>query len=297
MRVGALALLVVTLAAPVAAQDRDGDRVVDALDLCPDAREGDGALFRGDGCPDTDGDHDGIVDDYDVCPTAPETVNGFLDLDGCPDSPLTTGMAVGEPGPDRTRIGCWDGTLLVDVRSDAHGSARLVPRADGPTWLGTAALDCYAGVAFDGRQSVHCATSDGAVEATLAMRVDGERATGMLAIRSGHGLDRRPWSGTALPAFDRRQVEDAIAAHQADFQACYQRERQEAPSLAGQIVVRLTVATSGEVEAVAATADSLSPGRPAVAACVVAVVDAWALTEPPRCAPVTTSFRIAFTPE
>jgi TonB family protein len=74
--------------APLAAraQDRDGDRLLDDLDLCPDAAEGPATLFPGDGCPDVDTDGDRIVDDHDVCPAEPETVNGFEDADGCADA-------------------------------------------------------------------------------------------------------------------------------------------------------------------------------------------------------------------
>jgi outer membrane protein OmpA-like peptidoglycan-associated protein len=67
------------------AQDRDGDEVPDAMDLCPDAAEHDAPLFPRDGCPDVDADRDLVVDDYDVCPGAAETQNGFEDADGCPD--------------------------------------------------------------------------------------------------------------------------------------------------------------------------------------------------------------------
>jgi outer membrane protein OmpA-like peptidoglycan-associated protein len=71
--------------ASVHAQDRDRDRVVDEVDLCPEIAEGRAALFPRDGCPDVDDDRDRIVDDYDFCPSTRETVNGFEDGDGCPD--------------------------------------------------------------------------------------------------------------------------------------------------------------------------------------------------------------------
>lgn len=289
----ALALLVLGAGA-ARAQDRDGDRVPDARDLCPDVSERSGTVLPGDGCPDTDGDHDGIADDYDACTTEPETVNGHRDLDGCPDS-ADTSVAPAASAP--TRLGCWQGSLLVDVASSARGTARLVPRADGPTWLGTAALDCYAGVAFDGRQTLYCETADGQVEAALVMRATGDHAIGLLSVRSTHGVDRRAWDGTALPAFDRTQVSAAVSAHEAELQACYEAEQRVTPALAGALVVRLTVETSGEIDAVAVTNDGLAPTRPAVAACIVQRVEAWTIASPPRCAPVTTSFQLAFGPD
>lgn len=65
--------------------DRDGDRVYDYADQCPDQP---GSLR--DGCPYTDTDRDGISDKYDKCPTAPEPRHGHADKDGCPISPPPT---------------------------------------------------------------------------------------------------------------------------------------------------------------------------------------------------------------
>jgi hypothetical protein len=73
MRGSFVCLVFLCLLAPLAAraQDRDGDRLLDDLDLCPDAAEGPATLFPGDGCPDVDTDGDRIVDDHDVCPAEP----------------------------------------------------------------------------------------------------------------------------------------------------------------------------------------------------------------------------------
>ena len=66
--------------------DRDGDDVVDELDLCPDDPEDIDGYEDEDGCPDPDNDQDGIVDVFDKCPNQPEVINGYQDEDGCPDS-------------------------------------------------------------------------------------------------------------------------------------------------------------------------------------------------------------------
>ncbi|MCA9704908.1 MAG: OmpA family protein, partial [Myxococcales bacterium] len=66
-----------------AAGDRDGDRVLDRDDYCPDLF---GAPPRG--CPQVcidDRDGDGLSDPVDKCPDEPESRNGFEDADGCPD--------------------------------------------------------------------------------------------------------------------------------------------------------------------------------------------------------------------
>lgn len=65
-----------TIKSPI---DRDGDRVQDANDQCPDQP---GSLR--DGCPVVDRDNDGISDKYDKCPDVPEPRDGRADGDGCP---------------------------------------------------------------------------------------------------------------------------------------------------------------------------------------------------------------------
>ena len=63
--------------------DRDGDRIIDRDDFCPDVY-GPGPR----GCPQVcidDNDGDGLENPVDACPNDPETRNGFEDADGCPD--------------------------------------------------------------------------------------------------------------------------------------------------------------------------------------------------------------------
>ncbi len=65
------------------AGDRDGDRVLDRDDYCPDVF---GNPPRG--CPQVcidDNDGDGLSNPVDQCPEQPESRNGFEDADGCPD--------------------------------------------------------------------------------------------------------------------------------------------------------------------------------------------------------------------
>lgn len=63
--------------------DRDGDKIRDVDDYCPDVY---GVAPRG--CPQVcidDSDGDGLADPEDECPKEPETRNGYQDGDGCPD--------------------------------------------------------------------------------------------------------------------------------------------------------------------------------------------------------------------
>jgi outer membrane protein OmpA-like peptidoglycan-associated protein len=65
--------------------DRDGDRIPDDTDKCPDDPEDYDRFQDDDGCPDADNDKDGIADLDDTCPMKPEDKDGFRDDDGCPD--------------------------------------------------------------------------------------------------------------------------------------------------------------------------------------------------------------------
>jgi outer membrane protein OmpA-like peptidoglycan-associated protein len=71
--------------APVLSTDRDGDRVLDDDDQCPDVPEDRDGFQDRDGCPDEDNDGDGIPDDRDRCPDQAEDFDEFEDEDGCPE--------------------------------------------------------------------------------------------------------------------------------------------------------------------------------------------------------------------
>lgn len=72
--------------APQVAADRDGDGVLDSVDMCLDGAEIVNGYQDQDGCPESDRDGDEIWDDQDTCPDAAETVNEIEDEDGCPES-------------------------------------------------------------------------------------------------------------------------------------------------------------------------------------------------------------------
>ncbi len=65
--------------------DADFDRIVDAVDRCPEDREDKDGFEDEDGCPDLDDDGDGVADQQDRCAGAVEDKDGFEDEDGCPD--------------------------------------------------------------------------------------------------------------------------------------------------------------------------------------------------------------------
>jgi outer membrane protein OmpA-like peptidoglycan-associated protein len=65
--------------------DRDGDRVPNTVDACPDEAEDRDGHQDEDGCPDRDNDGDSIADGADRCANEAEDRDGFQDDDGCPE--------------------------------------------------------------------------------------------------------------------------------------------------------------------------------------------------------------------
>lgn len=65
--------------------DRDGDRIEDVVDRCPNEAEDRDGYDDGDGCIDPDNDGDGIADAKDRKPNDAEDKDGWQDDDGAPD--------------------------------------------------------------------------------------------------------------------------------------------------------------------------------------------------------------------
>lgn len=117
----------------VAEADRDGDRIADAADACPDDAGWSGAQ----GCPDADGD--GMADADDACPGeagpsegngCPTIAEGDRDGDGtpngadaCPDEP---GWAPAQGCPDGDRDG------VADARDACRDEPGLAPEGCPP---------------------------------------------------------------------------------------------------------------------------------------------------------------------
>jgi OOP family OmpA-OmpF porin len=131
---------------PAAEPDRDGDRVIDAEDACPDTpgiatddpktngcppdRDGDGVADDVDACPDTPGirtedpktngcpsdrDGDGVIDSADACPDTPGLKTDDPKTDGCPD-------------PDRDKDGIAND---ADACPDEPGPSNPDPAKNG----------------------------------------------------------------------------------------------------------------------------------------------------------------------
>ena len=109
--------------------DRDGDKIIDSEDQCPDIA----GLLAFNGCPDSDGD--GISDQTDACPDlagtkefrgCPDTDgDGFSDIDDdCPDQPGTDN---GCPPADSDGDGVVD---AIDKCPQIKGTVKGCPDSD-----------------------------------------------------------------------------------------------------------------------------------------------------------------------
>ncbi len=105
--------------------DRDGDRICDAEDKCPDDPEDFDNDEDSDGCPEYDRDNDGIKDQFDRCPDQPEDKDGFLDEDGCPeldnDNDRVDDVKDKCPNVAEDRDGFDDADGCPDVDNDGDG--------------------------------------------------------------------------------------------------------------------------------------------------------------------------------
>lgn len=95
--------------------------------------------------------------------------------------------------------------------------------------------------------------------------------------------------------FDPAVVTRMIRQRQSAIQACYERELRQNPTLAGRVVVGLTIQTSGSVSNVRATENST--GSDAVATCVVRVIQGFRFNPGPTDGSVSYSFPFVFAPQ
>ncbi len=95
--------------------------------------------------------------------------------------------------------------------------------------------------------------------------------------------------------FDAQAVVRMIRTRQSAIQACYERELRQSPTLAGRIVVALTIQTSGSVSNVRPTENTM--GNDAVASCVVRVIQGFRFNPGPEGGSVSYSFPFVFAPQ
>jgi TonB family protein len=77
-----------------------------------------------------------------------------------------------------------------------------------------------------------------------------------------------------------------------EVQQCYETELLKDKTLAGKIVLKLTIAASGTISA--ASVDSSSLSRPEVGDCVVSHAKNWVFPKPTGETPVNVTFPLVF---
>lgn len=142
----AWAPLPVAAARPSSAGDRDGDKIRDDVDACPDVPGEMQSDPAKDGCPVPDKDHDDVLDEVDACPTTPgvrnadPTKNGCpadSDEDGIPDNLDACPRDAGAKSDDPKKNGCpsdRDGDGIadrVDACPDSPGVRSDDPKKNG----------------------------------------------------------------------------------------------------------------------------------------------------------------------
>ncbi len=94
---------------------------------------------------------------------------------------------------------------------------------------------------------------------------------------------------------DPERVVAAIRARIQTIQACYEAGLARNPTLAGRIVLQLTIRESGRVDEPRVTEDSL--GDPAVIECAAGVLREMTFDPPPRGGPVVFAYPFVFAPQ
>jgi len=116
-------------------RDRDGDRVRDRYDICPNEAEDIDGFHDDDGCPDPDNDRDSIPDEKDSCRNIPEDPDGFEDGDGCPDMDNDSDGVIDKmdkcPDLAEDRDGFEDGDGCPDPDNDRDGIPDSLDRCIG----------------------------------------------------------------------------------------------------------------------------------------------------------------------
>ena len=132
----------------------------------------------------------------------------------------------------------------------------------------------------------------------------GARNVGILGPESGEpapaASSQPAVVGEALPgaasvrgSLDKEIIRRVIRRHIAEPKECYERQLARNPELSGRMVVKFTIAATGDVES--STLQDSTLGDPRVESCVVEAVRAWKFPEPEGGGIVIVSYPFSFT--
>jgi TonB family protein len=133
--------------------------------------------------------------------------------------------------------------------------------------------------------------SGGGAMAVKAVAAASLEPSGQAAM-TGMALSEDPFLNEGGGSVEKKDIDYAIKARSGAFQACYQRELQRQPGLAGKVVARFVINTDGTVKAAMIGASTL-PSAP-VQDCVIKEIRGTTFTPPTGGGTVVVTYPFAF---
>jgi TonB family protein len=175
------------------------------------------------------------------------------------------------------------GVLERSNLADGYGVGGLTVRGTGVAGAGTG--ESTIGTGSLGRISL--GIGDGVAS-------DRGGGIGRLAPRRERPLDVVAERPTVRGSLDREIIRRVVRRHINEIRYCYEQELPRAPSLAGRVAVRFTIAATGSVAA--AAVDSSSLANPRVEICTVDAVRRWSFPQPQGGGIVIATYPFTFVP-
>ena len=162
---------------------------------------------------------------------------------------------------------------LDDVLSSGTGPADVAAALAGATRVGMATADNLGSQTRGGGTGTTAGIGD--------LGTTGGAGVGLAAKREVVVAKVETMGGPEVESstVDRDAVARFVRSRIAGIKACYEKELKRNPSLAGKIVVRFVIATSGRVASVEIEENGLNPG---VGACIRTIVRGWSLPFKPE---------------
>ncbi len=212
-----------------------------------------------------------------VAEKAPTTPEKVAKRDEAPKAPATKSeleQKVGAAGLLAVIGSEGDGSgALDDVLSSGTGPADVAAALAGATRVGMATADKLGSQTRGGGTGTTAGIGD--------LGTTGGAGVGLAAKREVVVAKVETMGGPEVESstVDRDAVARFVRSRIAGIKACYEKELKRNPSLAGKIVVRFVIATSGRVASVEIEENGLNPG---VGACIRTIVRGWSLPFKPE---------------
>ena len=212
----------------------------------------------------------------------------------------------GEPPPEERAL---EGATPVEPAAAGHSTTSrpvLTITKDGELYLGKRKV-AQANLRVELEREMARTGSDtlllrGDKKAMMGAAIDimgeakkaGARNVGILDSGSAVTGETIPGAASVRGSMDKEIIRRVIRRHIAEPKECYERQLAGNPQLGGRIVVKFTIAATGDV--VSSTLEDSTLGDPRVESCVVEAVRAWKFPEPEGGGIVIVSYPFSFTP-